>query len=154
MSLKTGAAFKVVTFVLGEEKFCIEILLVQEIVREVKVTRVPKAPAFVEGVINLRGKVIPVVDLRKRFEIPVGEKTKDSRVIILNINDSLVGFIVDSVDRVIDIKKEHVEETPGIAFTVESKFIAGVAKVGEELILLMDIDRIFSSEEKAFLEKV
>jgi purine-binding chemotaxis protein CheW len=153
MTTARNSSFKIVTFMLGQEKFGIEILTVQEIVREVKVARVPKSPEFVDGVINLRGKVLPIIDLRKRFGIKNYE-SNNTRVIIITLKNSYIGLIVDSVDMVLDIESSVIDETPSIVFGIDSQFITGVAKVKDDLIMILDLNKIFSSEEQSFLQKV
>jgi purine-binding chemotaxis protein CheW len=153
MPTARNSSFKIVTFMLGQEKFGIEILTVQEIVREVKVAKVPKSPEFVDGVINLRGKVLPIIDLRKRFGIKVFD-SNNTRVIIVTLKTSYIGLIVDSVDMVLDIESSVIDETPSIVFGIDSQFITGVAKVKDDLIMILDLNKIFSSEEQNFLQKV
>jgi purine-binding chemotaxis protein CheW len=148
-----SSSFKLVTFMMGKEKFGIEILTVQEIVREVRVTRVPKAPDFVEGVINLRGRVIPIVDLRKRFDIKF-TPSESTRVVIIALKNITVGLVVDGVDKVMDIDHSAIDDTPSIVFGIDSGFITGVAKVNDELIMILDLNKVFSFEEQGFLQNV
>lgn len=145
---------QLVTFHLGEEEFGIDILKVQEIIRMLTITKVPNAPNFVEGVINLRGRVIPVLDLRKRFNLPIKDKDKHTRIIVIEINDMTVGFIVDSVSEVLRISKDTVEAPPPVVAGVESEYIKGVGKLNDRLLILLDLDKLLSKQEKEELSQV
>ncbi len=134
-----------VTFNLNNEQYAVDILNVQEINRITEITKVPNAPAYVEGVINLRGKVIPVINLRKKFCLD--EKTKDdmSRIIIMEINGITNGLIVDSVSEVLRVPSSIIEPTPPMSSDMSSKFIKGIAKMEDRLIILIDIDKLIGS---------
>lgn len=139
---------QLVVFRLGDEEFGVDILQVREIEKlEQGVTRVPKAPIFVEGVINLRGEIIPIVDLRKRFGLVVHEIGHESRVVIVEVNNNLVGMMVDAVVEVIRVNVSAVEMAPSITKGVDAYFLSGVAKIGERLIILLDLERALSAEE-------
>jgi purine-binding chemotaxis protein CheW len=118
--------FQLVSFKLGTEEFGVDILDVQEINRMTEITTVPQAPEFVEGVINLRGKVIPIVDLRKRVDMGVKEYDKDTRIVVVNIEKNTVGLIVDSVSEVLRIPKSSVEPPPSMISGLESDFLTDV----------------------------
>ncbi len=133
---------QMVSFNLNQEVFGIDILKVQEINRMVEITRVPQAPHYCEGVINLRGKVIPVIDLRKKFEIDSREWDKDTRIVVCDVDSQQVGMIVDSVDEVLRIQNSALEPAPGIVTSVGSDYIRGVAKTGERLLIFLDIAKI------------
>ena len=145
---------QLVTFRIGEEEFGVDILLVQEIIRKMNITRVPKAPDFVEGVINLRGKVIPIIDLRKRFGLETKEYDKNTRFIVIEINDMIVGFVVDSVSEVLRIPSDTVEPPPPVVSGLDSEYISGVGKLEDRLLILLDLDRLLSREEKTQLSQV
>lgn len=137
-----------VIFKLADEEFGVDILKVNEIEKlDQGITRVPKAPAFVEGVINLRGEVIPIVDLRRRFNMTMREIGYDSRVIIVEVNGSKVGMTVDAVVEVARINESAIEPAPAITKGVNSYFLSGVAKIGERLIVLLDLEKALSAEE-------
>lgn len=141
---------QLVVFGIGKELYGLGINSVQEIVRVPDVTEVPDAPAFLEGVINLRGKVIPVVDLRKRLRLPGKEKTKSTRVLVTENETSTrgqVGLLVDSVSEVRKVRPEAVEEPPEMVSAVGVEYITGVAKVDERLIILLDLKRILNVED-------
>ncbi|PTN38622.1 chemotaxis protein CheW [Desulfonatronum sp. SC1] len=142
---------QLVTFHIGDEEFGVEILKVQEIIRMMGITRVPKAPDFVEGVINLRGKVIPIIDLRKRFGMITQDHNKHTRIIVLEINAVIVGFVVDSVSEVLRIPANTVEPPPAIISGIESEYISGVGKLADRLLILLDMDRLLSRGEQGLL---
>ena len=137
---------QLVTFSLGSEEFGVDIMLVQEIIRIPPITRVPKAPAYVEGVINLRGNVIPVISLRTRFSMDLVEETDLSRIIVLQVQTKVFGIRVDAVTEVLRIDSEAIEPPPPIALGIDSQFIRGVGKIGERLIILLELDQIMGGE--------
>src|SRR5437764_5959127 len=137
---------------LGAELYGVEISRVHEIIRLQSVTRVPKAPAFVEGVINLRGKVIPVVDLRRRFGLPTADHTRASRIVVVEIGDQVVGIIVDGVSEVLRVSSLIVEPPSPVVAGIDSEYLHGIAKLPERLVILLDLDRILAKEERRALE--
>lgn len=145
---------QLVTFSIGDEEFGVDILRVQEIIRMMDITKVPKAPDFVEGVINLRGNVIPIIDLRKRFGMEARERDKHTRTIVIEINNMIVGFIVDAVSEVLRIPSDTVEPPPPVVAGLESEYISGVGKLEDRLLILLDLDRLLSSEEVDVLAQV
>ena len=143
-----GDLLQLVSFNLGNEEFAIDILRVQEINRMVEITKVPKSPDFVEGVINLRGKVIPVIDLRKRFSLEATEYTKETRIVVVDIDTKVIGLIVDSVSEVLRLPEDTVEPAPPIvASGIDSEYIQGVGKLDDRLLILLEMNSIFSKEE-------
>ena len=140
----SDSVVQVVSFSLGEEVFGLDILRVQEIIRPMEITRVPNAPTSVEGVINLRGRVIPVVDLRKRLGLPVPEHEHDprERIIVLKREPKPVGLVVDAVSEVLRFPREALEEAPEMVSRVEGRFLSGVAKVRDRLVLILDPDAV------------
>ncbi|NDY55632.1 purine-binding chemotaxis protein CheW [Desulfovibrio sulfodismutans] len=142
---------QLVTFSIGEEEFGVDILKVQEIIRMMEITKVPRAPDFVEGVINLRGKVIPIIDLRKRFGLSTRDHDKHTRIIVIEINNMIVGFVVDSVSEVLRIPSNTVEPPPPVVSGLESEYISGVGKLEDRLLILLDLDRLLSGEERDVL---
>jgi len=145
---------QLVTFRIGEEEFGVDILRVQEIIRMLEITRVPKAPDFVEGVINLRGKVIPIIDLRKRFGLTIKDHDKHTRIIVVEINDMVVGFVVDAVSEVLRIPADIVEPPPPVVAGVDSEYISGVGKLEDRLLILLDLNRLLNREEQEVLAEV
>ena len=144
---------QLVGFRLQGEEYGLDILEVQEIIRMQNLTRVPNAPDFVEGVINLRGKVIPVVGLRKRFGLPPHEKTKDSRIVVVELKGDVLGFEVDSVSEVLRIPADTVEPAPRLSMR-NNEYISGVGKLEGRLLLLLDVNRLMTDVESGGLSKL
>lgn len=142
-----GSLLQLVTFSIDEEEFGVNILKVQEIIRIMEITRVPRSPEFVEGVINLRGRVIPIVDLRRRFGLAAITHDKDTRIIVIELNSLVVGFIVDAVSEVLRIPADTVEPTPPVAAGVDSEYISGVGKLQDRLLILLDLDKLLTAED-------
>jgi purine-binding chemotaxis protein CheW len=140
---------QLVGFFIGREHFGVDILMVQEIIRKVPITSIPDAPEFIEGVINLRGNIIPVVDLRKRLNIlGAGERNKDPWVLVLNVAGRITGFIVDSVSEVLKVSQGAIMPPPDIvAEGLKSQYIKGVCKIDKGLLILLDFNRILLLEE-------
>jgi purine-binding chemotaxis protein CheW len=137
---------QMVTFSLGSEEFGVDIMKVQEIIRIPPVTRVPKARSYIEGVINLRGNVIPIVNLRSRFGMPPGEETDLSRIVVLQIDNRVFGIMVDSVTEVLWLDNEAIEPPPPIALGMDSNYIRGVGKIGERLLILLKLDQLMGGD--------
>jgi purine-binding chemotaxis protein CheW len=139
------------SFHLDEEEFALEISRVREVLDFTKITRVPRVPSFMKGVINLRGSVVPVVDLKEKFGIRETEKTVHTRIIICEIvvegNITVIGALADSVHEVMDIEPENIEPAPKIGTKLDTEFIKGMGKHDEEFIMILDIDRVFSADE-------
>ena len=144
---------QLVSFHIGDEEFAVDILNIQGINRMVEVTKVPNAPDYVEGIINLRGKVIPIIDLRKRLGLPKKPYDKDTRFIVVEINNKVIGFIVDSVNEVLRINSSITEPPPPVVSGIDSEFITAVGKLEDRLLILLDIEKILSSAEKKELSK-
>lgn len=140
---------QLVTFGIGEEEFGIDILKVQEIIRTMAITKVPNSPPYVEGVINLRGKVIPVIDLRGRFSMEYRTHDSHTRIIVLQIHGMIVGFVVDEVSEVLRIQSNTVEPPPPVVSGIESEYIKGVGKLDDRLLILLDLDKLIPIEELA-----
>ena len=147
-----GEERQLVVFQLGAELYGVDIARVHEIIRLQTITRVPRAPSFVEGVINLRGKVIPVVDLRRRFGLPTGEHTRATRIVVVEIGDQVVGIIVDSVSEVLRVNTSTVEPPSPVVAGIDSEYLHGIAKLPERLVILLDLDRVLAREERRALE--
>jgi purine-binding chemotaxis protein CheW len=145
---------QLVTFQLGTEEYGIDIMQVQEIMRLPSIVWVPKAPSFVEGVINLRNKVIPVIDLAKRLDVSSEGWTDDSRVVIANIQDSLVGLVVDSVSEVMRLRTEAIEPLPEIMTSSNGRFLKGIAKLDDRLIILLDLEKTLTHDDILKLQSV
>jgi purine-binding chemotaxis protein CheW len=145
---------QLVAFCLQGEEFAINIQQVREVLKLTQITPLPQSLYFIEGVINLRGEVIPVVDLRKRFQISDSEKNDNTRIIIVEIDESLVGLIVDSVSEVLHLSAAAVDPPPKRLAGTRTEFIAGVGKLDERLIIILDINRILSTDEQMELEQL
>ncbi len=149
---------KYLTFSLDKEQYGIGILKIKEIIGMIPITPVPRTPEYVKGVINLRGKVIPVVDLRQRFSMGVVDSTDRTCIIVVEIESQsgtvMMGILVDSVSEVLNIKGEEIEDTPTFGTTVDTDYILGMAKMDGGVKILLDIDRVLSEGEVRELEKV
>lgn len=144
--------YQLVTFSIGSEEFGVDILKVVEIIRIMDITKVPRAPAFVEGVINLRGLVIPIIDLRRRFGLSVKAMDQETRIIVIEINGMTVGFVVDSVSEVLRIPASTVEPPPPVVAGLDSDYISGVGKLEDKLLILLDLDKLLSADDIQLLE--
>ena len=151
-------AGKYLTFKLDVEEFGLEILKVQEIIKMMDITRVPRTPAFVRGVINLRGKVIPVVDLRLKFGMEARAGTDKTCIIVVTVKKAtgavVMGIIVDEVSEVLDVVGSSIEPPPEFGGAVDTSFILGMGKVGERVVTLMDVDRVLTGEDVAAVASV
>ncbi|MGR3303332.1 MAG: chemotaxis protein CheW [Candidatus Scalindua sp.] len=145
---------KFLTFVLGSEVYGIEILRVREIMGLMGITTVPQTPDYMKGVLNLRGKVIPVIDLRLKFSMPEEEHTKETCIIVAEVNNTSIGIIVDSVSEVLDIKSGEIEETPSFGQGIDTDFIMGLGKTKDKIIILLDIEKVLSSEDLETVEQL
>lgn len=150
-----SAANKYLTFVLGTEHYGLPILKVQEIIGILDITPVPRMPSHVRGVINLRGKVIPVIDLRLRFGIEASADSKRTCIVVVQIRPSgsgdtvTMGMVVDVVSEVQDIPSDQIEPAPAFGTTVDTAYILGVGKLGKRVVILLDIDRVLTATELA-----
>lgn len=144
---------KFLTFKLGEESYAVEVLKIKEIIRMQRVTPVPHLPAYMQGIINLRGKVIPVIDLRVKFGLEAVEVTERTCVVVVQIQMSgddrlaLVGMIVDAVEEVMNITNDQVEDNPDLGSTLENRFIDGLAKFQDVIVTILNIDRLLLEDD-------
>ncbi len=134
---------KYIVFQLMDKEYAIGVDVVQAIEKMISITRVPKTPSYVKGVLNLRGVVTPIVDLRERFGLETKELEESSRIIILNLEDFDVGLIVDAANDVLDIPFQSIEPQPDVVGSVESDFIAGVAKIDKRLLVMLNLEKVF-----------
>lgn len=141
------------TFTLEGEEYGIEILRVQEIKGVSKIRPIPNAPNYIKGVLNLRGTVVPVLDLRARFGMPEAEYSQVTVIIVVSVGSKVVGLVVDAVSDVLNITKDQIEETPEIAGDVDTAFFHGMGKVGEKLILLLNIDQLVGCDKLEAIEQ-
>jgi purine-binding chemotaxis protein CheW len=140
--------YQIVIFELASELFGLQIASVESIIKLQPITQVPHAPGFVEGVTNLRGNVLPVIDLRKRFGFAPKDVDKNSRIIVVNVDKIKVGMIVDAVREVLTISEQAVEPAPAITMTVDSNFITGIVKITKNLVILLNLNKILAGQEK------
>lgn len=148
---KSEELIQLVSFNIGSEEFGVDILKVQEINRMLDVTRVPNGPEYVDGVINLRGKVIPIIDLRRRFQMPRKEHDKNTRIIVVELSGKVVGFVVDAVSEVLRIPKSVTEPPPPIVAGVDAAYITAVGKLEDRLLILLDLEKVLSNEDQKAL---
>ena len=157
-STAMARAGKYLTFQLGAEVYGLAILKVQEIIGIMNVTQVPRTPAFVRGVINLRGKVIPVVDLRRKFNMDVREDTERTCIIVVQVStksgDVTMGIIVDEVSEVLNVAAEQIEPPPSFGASVDTDFILGMGKIGQKVVMLLDVDKVLSAGEITTVSQV
>jgi len=152
-----GQTSQYLTFRLGEEVFALEISQVREVLDYPQITRVPRMPAFVRGVINLRGAVVPVVDLRVKFGMAAAERTVNSCVIIAEVEfggeRTLLGALADSVQEVVDLGPGQIEPPPRLGSSVRTEFIRGMGKREEGFVIILDVDRVFAADEIALVQQ-
>jgi len=134
-----------VIFKLNNVEYGIEITKVNEIVKPQEVTKMPGTPDYVEGVVNLRGKVIPIVDLKVKFKLNKEERNEDTRIIVVNVNNKVIGMIVDEVFEVLRINEEQIDDTSDIAVAISDDYLQGVAKFEDRLIILLNLEQIFAN---------
>ncbi len=144
-----------VGFAVGNEEFCVDILKVQEIIRMMGITKIPNAPDYAEGVINLRGRVIPVIDFRKRFNLPESSNDNDEarRIVVVDIIGNTIGLIVDEVSHVIKLENDCISPTPETVKSSGGECFSGIGRMGEKLIILLDVAGMFSEGELAWAEE-
>ena len=143
---------QIVIFTLNQQQYGVDIAKVFEIIRLTDITKIPNTPYFVEGVINLRGKIIPVIDLRKRLGMPETERDKATRIIVVDVEGITVGMIVDSVMEVFRLNDVEIEATPSMLNNdIDASFIQGIAIKEERMIILLDLNRVLKGEEKEVL---
>ena len=143
-----GEERQLVVFDLAHEAYGVDIMAVQSIIRMQAITKVPRTMHYVEGVINLRGTVIPVVDLRKRFGLVVTDETKDSRIVVVDINGQEVGMIVDAVTEVLRVSGDAIEPPSSVIAGADSAYLLGIAKLEDKLVILLDLDQVFTQGDE------
>jgi purine-binding chemotaxis protein CheW len=151
---ETVTEVQMVAFKLETEEFAVDIHQVREVLKMAAVTPLPQSATFIEGVINLRGEIIPVVDLRKRFELSGWERNDQTRIIIVEIKDSYVGLIVDSVTEVLRFSSANIQPPPSKVAGTRTDLIKGVGKIGERLLIILNLEKILTSEEKIALDDI
>lgn len=145
---------QLVVFELADEQYGLDITTVESIIKMQPITKMPHAPSFLEGITNLRGVVVPVMDLRRRFGLESKPADRDTRIVVANMNDTQIGIVVDAVSQVLRIQDEAIEPPPSLSTTIDSSFISGIAKLDDQLVILLDHEKILSTEEQTKLASV
>jgi purine-binding chemotaxis protein CheW len=152
----TATSEQYVTFSLGEELFGVEVTRTREILSITPVTKVPQTPEYQLGVINLRGQVVPVVDMRLKLGLPAGEETEDTCIIVVEVQVDgeaiVVGALADAVREVLEIRSDQIEPPPRLGTRLKTEFINGMGKVDEQFLILLNIDRVFNSDDLAIVQ--
>lgn len=152
------ATSQFLTFALAEDIFAIDVVMAKEVLDFAEVTQVPQTPDYMLGVINLRGSVVPVIDMRLKFGLPAAEKTRDSCIIVVEINVDgeivTVGAMADSVREVMDMTPDQIEPPPRIGTRLNTAFIKGMGNLGDKFVIILDINRIFTADELALAQAV
>lgn len=155
MAVEKQKEYQLVIFSIGDEEFGVDISQVREIVRLIPITYLPKAPEFIEGVVNLRGQVVAVIDLAKRLVISAKQRGDNTRIIIVEIEGLTMGMIVDSVSEVLRLSSEQIEDVPSVIQTeVQEHYIYGVGKLKDRLLVLLDLKKVLTPTELQHVEKV
>lgn len=145
---------QLVSFNLGEEEFGLDIMQIQEIVTVPSITKIPRAPSFIEGIIDLRNSVLPVIDLRRKLMLPPKEFDEETRVIVVMIKGFTMGLIVDFVTEVLRLQNDKIETTPAMVSDVDTEYIKGISRIKRGLILILDVEKIFNSNEMKQMESI
>jgi purine-binding chemotaxis protein CheW len=146
---------QLVSFQLGDEEYGVDILKVQEINRMLAISKIPRAPEFIDGIINLRGKVIPIINLRKRFGLEKKANDKQTRIVVVNINGKVVGIVVDSVSEVLRMPSNTIEPPPSVVSSgAGADYIKGVGKIGEKLLILLDLEKLFGDVDTEMIDSL
>lgn len=143
-----------VTFTLNNEMYAFDALQVQEIIEYSSVTKVPHLPDYLKGVINLRGTIIPVVDIKEKFGMQSGEYKKHTCIIVTEYSRGVMGLIVDSVSDILNILPQSISDAPDFGTSINTEFIAGMAKAGDALVLVLDVDQVLTAEEASIVQQV
>ena len=149
-----GPVLQFVGFRLGDEDYAIAITKIQEIILMKPITRLPQTPDYIEGLINLSGSVIPVVSLRKRFEMPAHDLDEETRTIVVNVHDKTVGCIVDAVTRVMRINRDQIQPSPLGSAGASCRYVSGLARVDDRLLIMLDVEKLFQFDEPALIAGV
>jgi len=155
---KTMTGSRYLSFVLNDEEYCIDILKIKEIMGMTDITKIPQTPEFIKGVINLRGQIIPIVDLRIKFEVAAKEYTERTCIVVVEIpyNDevTLMGIVVDKIQEVINIPKDKISNVPYINSKIKSEYIEGIAETQESIKIILDITKVLTEDEFILINKI
>jgi len=149
----TADSMQLISFTLGEETYGIEITKIREIIRVGQITQIPETPRYIKGLINLRSTVIPVIDLRTRFGLTEGDLTDDSRIMVLNVSDRMIGIVVDAVSEVLRVSGNQISEAPPTVASQGNEYMIGLVRLEEQLLILLDVDKLFGEERLAELDE-
>jgi purine-binding chemotaxis protein CheW len=151
-----GARF--LSFILNQEEYCIEILKIKEIMGMTTITPIPQTPAFIKGVINLRGRIIPIIDLRLKFEMPYKDYLDRTCIVVVELDYNgqvnLMGIVVDTIQEVISIAKEKISDVPYINMKIKSEYIQGIAEAGDKIKIVLDITKVMTEEEFGTISQI
>jgi purine-binding chemotaxis protein CheW len=145
---------QLVVFCLANEEYGVAIIQVQEIIRQPDITRIPGMPVFIEGVINLRGRIIPVIDLRKRFGLQLQELSDSTRVVVADAGGQTIGLVVDSVSEVVNLPKDQIDPIPPSIASIDAEYLSGVGKLEKRIIILLDLLKLLSDLEKVAVDEL
>ena len=154
MNTDNQAVRELLTFTLAEEEYCIDILKVQEIRGYEAVTRIANTPSFIKGVVNLRGNIVPIIDLRIKFNLGSVEYNEQTVVIILNLDHRVVGIVVDGVSDVLMLNAGQIRPAPEFGATLSTEYLTGLGTVDERMLILVDIEKLMTSDEMELVERV
>ena len=149
-----ASANRFLTFFVDEEQYGIDISKIKEIIAPITITHIPKTPDFVKGVINLRGSIIPVVDIRLKFEMEAREMDVETAIIIYEVDKVSIGFVVDRVEDVLTLDEKHISEAPRFGSNIDTSFIENVAEVDDDVIMLLNLEKIFEPQELLDISKL
>lgn len=152
----TQEIIQLVSFELGGEEYGVDVLSVREIIRMPSITKMPNTSDFVDGIINLRGTVVPIISLRKRFGLCESERDDNSRILVMEVGNGMTGFVVDGVSEVIRIHGNEIQPPPSLVLSggISQEFITGVFNHGERLLIIVDLGRLFSDNELEYIEEI
>ena len=145
---------KFMSFMLGNEDYAVELLKVQEIITYSALTPIPNTPKYLKGALNLRGKVVPVVDLREQFNMPVSDYDNRTVIIILDIQGRVIGVVVDAVKIVLNVAEDSIQAPPEFSSNIKADFIKGMCKVDERMVVIMNVDKVMTDKEIGILESI
>jgi len=145
---------QLVIFKLGNEEYGVDIMQVKEIIRTTTITKIPQVPSFVEGIISLRGEILPIIDMRKKFGLPETERTRQTRILVINLDNMTIGGIVDEVTEVLRIPNDAITPPPPVIKGVNTEYLQGVGQINGRIIILLDMSKILTSNEVIQIEEL
>ncbi len=143
-----------VIFKLDKEEYGVDIMHVKEISEFKDSVKIPSAPSFVDGIINYRGVITPVINLRRKFALEIKEATSNTRIIIINLNEKQVGFLVDDASQVLTIDEKDIDPAPELITNIEDKYIDGIAKISDRMVIILDLEKVLNDDEKRKLKEM